>query len=470
MQTQPAVKNYFFGKCYSDIFHLLDKTWKRTTSPIVKEWERLKTLFRRNVFAALISLICDLVVFPVISVVILVFNAIFSLLMAIACLLIAAVIFPCYSVVYAVDGLFCFFRGISSHCPTCQKKFLLPSYLCPKCKRMHTELRPSKYGIFHRKCTCGHKLPTTFFNGRQSLEAACAYCGTKLKDGGNHIEISIPVVGGPSAGKTCFISMAISQIEKTASVNGLDFSYSPTVGDDFSANKSAMEHGNVPLKTNDSRLKYYQFYLTPTNVKLKNLISLCDIAGEAYDSNEEIGSQIGYKYANAFLMVLDPLSVRKYREELGDKISLAKYGASKMEMDDILSVLITTLENMKCLTSKNMVKTDVAVVFSKCDIPGLEDKIGSTAVRRYMQQNHIKSTYEATNHVCEQFLTDYEEDNFLNSLRSKFKSVQFFTCSALGHVVNGRPFEPTGVEDPVLWVVDKASASIDLKQKWGKKI
>lgn len=29
---------------------------------------------------------------------------------------------------------------------------------------------------------------------------------------------------------------------------------------------------------------------------------------------------------------------------------------------------------------------------------------------------------------------------------------------------------PSGVEDPVLWVVDKASASINLKEKWGRKI
>ena len=82
----------------------------------------------------------------------------------------------------------------------------------------------------------------------------------------------------------------------------------------------------------------------------------------------------------------------------------------------------------------------------------------------------MKSKYEAINKVCEQFLIEYEEDNFLNSLKSKFKSIQFFTCSALGHVENGSQFNPDGVEEPALWLIDKASASIDLKKKWGRKI
>ena len=87
-----------------------------------------------------------------------------------------------------------------------------------------------------------------------------------------------------------------------------------------------------------------------------------------------------------------------------------------------------------------------------------------------MQQNNIKSKYDATNCVCEQFLIKYEEENFLNSLKSKFKSIQFFTCSALGHIENGSDFKPEGVEEPALWLIDKASASINLKNKWGKTI
>ena len=132
-------------------------------------------------------------------------------------------------------------------------------------------MRPSKYGVFKRKCQCGHKIPTTFFNGRQKLQAVCLRCGTLLKDGGKHIDIVIPVVGGTSAGKTCFINMAISQIEMAALQNDLVFKYSPNAMDDYATNKSSMQNGILPYKTNDLRLRYYQFYLTATGVQIQNL-------------------------------------------------------------------------------------------------------------------------------------------------------------------------------------------------------
>lgn len=117
-----------------------------------------------------------------------------------------------------------------------------------------------------------------------------------------------------------------------------------------------------------------------------------------------------------------------------------------------------------------MLKTDVAVVFTKCDIPGLEEKIGETAVRKYMQLKNIASRYDVINQLCEDFLKEYEEENFLNGIKSKFKSVQFFACSALGHLPNGMKFAPEGVDEPLLWLIDKVSPAINLKDKWGRKI
>lgn len=470
MKKQPASKSYFFDKGYRDVARVMKKTWANAFKPVSNEAERVKDIFSNNVIAGIFTVLCDIVVFSLITIFIITVNLIFSILFFCFFVFVGIFVYLGYSVLSIVDLIFCMFKHISSHCPNCQKKFGLPTYKCPKCGALHTSLRPSKYGILKRKCNCGEKLPTTFFNGRQKLKAVCPYCGTNIKDGGQHIEITIPVVGGPSAGKTCFINMAISQIGNVATQNKLDFSYSPINGDEYMSNKQYMDNGRLPAKTNDGRLRYYQFYLTPKGEKIKNLISLCDVAGETYEDNDEIGNQIGYKYANAFLMLVDPLSITKFRDELKGKIDLRKYGASERGMDEILSVLVNTLENMHCLTSRNMIKTDVVVVFTKCDIPTLETKIGAAAVRKYMQEHHIQSKYEAQNKLCESFLSEYEEDNFLNGLKSKFRSVQFFTCSALGHVENGAKFNPSGVEDPVLWLIDKVSSSIDLKDKWGKRI
>lgn len=491
MEKQPAKINYFFkdgyiefGKTLAMTFrrcgHVISHCWYSVEDNFSEFWDNFISLigldevfvsFFKSIGYAFLSsfafgrLLISAIFTPILCV----------LISAVQCVVLMIFMLTFYffvGVVAFADWLYRTIKRISTSCPNCQEKYSLPAYIC-ECGAKHTALVPGKYGVLRRRCDCGRKLKTTFFNGRhkQPGKWVCPQCGYEL-GGPLQVDIPIPVVGGPSSGKTCYISMAITQIEANASVNGLEFEYKPNMalGDDYEYNKRSMESGRLPEKTNDTRMRYYQFYLTPRGEKVKNLISICDVAGEAYESNSELGRQIGYKYANAFLMVVDPLSLRKYRDEIAGKISLSKYGASERGMDEVLDTLINTLQNMNCLNSKNMIKTDVAVVFTKCDIPGLSDKIGDEAVRRYMQLHNIKSKYDATNQVCERFLIDYEEENFLNSLKSKFKSIQFFTCSALGHVENGSNFAPEGVEEPALWLIDKASVSINLKKKWGRKI
>ena len=490
MEKQPAKINYYFKDAYSEIWSTITSAFSKCGEVISDAFDEFRDAAGEmwDDFSDVITLSADfedffhgigmaflfgfylgkLVLSATLTPTICLILAVVQLSVSLVWMIL---LYFGFFFVFLADRLYCGFKRIGTSCPSCQKKYSIPAYVCV-CGKTHTRLMPSKYGILSRTCECGRKLRTTFFNGRHKLPGKwiCPKCGYELGSP-LQIDIPIPVVGGPSCGKTCFISMAISQIEKTAKSNKLIFEYKPNeaLGDDFEDNKANMSIGHLPEKTSETRLRYYQFYLTPEGEKVRNLVSICDVAGETYESNEEMGKQIGYKYANAFLMIVDPLSVSGFREEVKDSINLRKYGASEKPMDEVLSTLIATLENMKCLTSKNMIKTDVAVVFSKCDIPGLEEKIGQTAVNKYMQEHKVDK-YKAQNCVCEKFLTDYSESNFLNSLKSKFKSIQFFTSSALGHVADGTKFIPEGVEEPTLWLIDKASVSINLKEKWGRKI
>ncbi|MBQ7373065.1 MAG: GTPase domain-containing protein [Clostridia bacterium] len=469
MKKQPAYKGYFFSRGYKDVFNIIKKAWRGVIFPFISEFERLGELFSANFFIAIINVICDLAVFPIFTILLFSLNLLFSASFLVFVFVVGIFVYLGYSILYLTDLLFRVVKGIVSQCPLCQQKVRLPSYLCPTCKAKHTSLRPSVYGILKRKCTCGTKLPTTFFNGRQKLQSVCPYCDHNLKDGGRHVEILIPVVGGASAGKTCFITSAMMAIEKHAVANNLQYKYSPTSTDNFVRDKTAMEHGITPEKTGETRLNYYQFYLTPNGEKIKNLISLCDIAGEAYNDTSEISKQIGYKFANAFILVVDPFSIIKYKKEQGIGFNATQYKTSEFRLDDVLSSLITVLENMHCLNSKNMIKTDVVVVFNKCDYADLYNRLGAPAIKNYLAR-HNATEYQAQNVLCENFLIEYEESNFLNTIKSKFKSVQFFACSSLGHIENGRAFSPKGVAEPMLWIIDKVSKSIDLKKKWGKKI
>ena len=493
MKKQPAKLNYFFKGGYVELINTIKSSYKKLGSNISDAWfdvtdnfgEFLGTFWSAiggimsfdvdwdDLFTAITSvckfsfalgkLIFVLVITTSLS-------TVFSVLHISILFPIMLFAYVAFVLLLLVDSTYCWIKKISSNCsnPNCQSHFSLPVYLCPSCGARHDSLRPSRYGIWKRTCECGEKLPTTFFNGREKLESRCPVCDFPVKDGGKHMDICIPIVGGTSSGKTCFINSSISQIEKKAQEYGLVYEYSPSGSDDYQINIENMNHGRLPEKTNEMRLKYYQFYLSASEGSLKNLISLCDVGGEVYSDSMSLGEQIGYRYANAFVLVIDPLSVAKYRNEISKRIHPGKYGYSSDSIDEILTMLTTTLENMYCISSKDMLKTDVAIVFTKCDIPGLMEKIGTSAIDEYMKNNPGATRLEAQNSLCEKFLIDYDEVNFLNSLKSKFKTLQFFFCSSLGHNADGTPFVSTGVDEPVLWLIDRISGTINLKGKIGK--
>ena len=495
MQKQPAKVNYFFGEAWKLPIRTIGGAFKRAGIHIADsaiycltstvDFIKAFVLLIMSVFRVDFGDIWDATKETVVALFVFSFalpNFIFVLtLIPLFCLILSAIlvtvflsmmliIYLTYSFMFFLDWLYRRIKHISSTCEQCQSKTALPIYSCPACGVKHTSLIPSKYGIFKRRCECGAKLPTTFLNGRETIDAECPVCGNSIRDGGKHIDIPIPVVGGPSAGKTCFINMAIDKLEKSAGDENLEFEYSPNADDEYALNMSYLNGGNLPMKTSDMRLRFYRFYMQPAK-KIKHLISLCDVGGEVYDNSAALGEQTGLTHAKAFIMVIDPLSIESYRKELAENTDVAKYGPSEKAIDEVVSMLITTLENMCNLSDKDMLNRDLAIVFTKTDIPGLDEKIGESAVQEYMASHAGTSWLSATNAVCEQFLRDYEEDDFLNSIKSKFKSIQFFATSSLGHNADGSAFvADNSIKAPILWVVDKNSSQYDLSSFWGEKI
>jgi hypothetical protein len=412
----------------------------------------------------LIRLISSAIITPFICILI----AIFQISLLLILFFVASVFF---GIVLLSDRIYCIINAIVSHCPVCQSKFSLPVYICPVCGVKHDQLRPGIYGILHRTCECGKKLPTVFFNGRHKLKAICPFCNShNIKDGGLHASWCIPVVGGPNSGKTCYINMAMMSLEKNALTKyGLRFEHERNGLDEYETNASSLSHGNLPIKTTNLRLSYYQFTLTPSG-ETKQQISLCDVAGELFDVNavgNEINNQTGFRYVNAFMLIVDPLSIPEYRNEVSKAINISRYSGGAQRIDEMLDTFVRTLQNMFSIGAKAMLNTDVAVVFTKADIPGLDEKIGDSAVLKKAPSLDPKARYEIQNELCEQFLREYNEDNFLINLKSRFKSIQFFTCSALGHIMNGQPFVSSNVEEPFFWLMKKRSKVIEKAIKRG---
>lgn len=447
MKKQPAEKSYVFDKGYRDVAKTFATMWGQT-------FDRASI---KKLFSNVLLILPNAIVFLLISAFKVIVNFIISLLLVTGFLIVAPFVYMGFAIVALFDFIYRTFERISSVCPCCQYRFDLPTYICPTCGRKHTRLVPSKYGIFKRKCLCGTKLPTTFMNGRQRLNSECINCGFAFNyksTSGNQREICIPVIGGIGSGKTCFINMAISQIQQNiANQKGYDFEYISGGLDEYEDIVHGMKQGHLPEKTGLMRLQYYHFYMNPRGEKIKKLFSICDVAGEIYEDGNMIGSQIGFRYADAFIIVIDPLSIAAFRKEIKDKVDLVKHGTSTVTIDEILSRLIIELENLYSSSSKARFKMDVAIVFTKCDLPGLDEQIGRKAVDAYMQ-NHDVTREVASSILCESFLQRYGESNFVNNVRSKFVSAQYFTCSALGDV-RGASFNPEGVEEPLMWLINK---------------
>jgi len=479
IKEQPAKPSYFFHGSFIDLVHVVVGAFKNcwesignNKDGIVEQWGEIIDKFRDETYKAVFTAIPNIFLLSF-YIMRLVASAAFTPIVCGSITLIQiallasffALLLLGFLFITGLDFIYCKYKSIASLCPGCQQKFKSPIYSCPKCNVAHDNLRPGYYGILHRECECGKKLATTFFNGREKLKATCPKCKQhEVKGGGLHASWSVPVVGGPNSGKTCYINMTIKALEKRAKSNSIEFEYIKNERDEYEQNSQGLANGYLPQKTDDRRLNYYQFYFTPKG-ETKQQISLCDVAGELFNvsdsSGEKIDTQMGFRYSNAFILIIDPLAIPKYKEELAKTTDLKDYRGSTQPIDEMLNTFTGTLRNMFNATDKDLHNTDVAVVFTKADIPGISQKIGESAVNKAAKGIDAKARYKTQNELCEKFLKEYEEFNFCTTLKSSFKNIQFFTCSALGHVKNGQPFVSSNVVEPLLWLLSNKSSVIE---------
>ncbi len=198
-------KAIFLKKGYQDLGNTIKGAWSRNTDSIKKYAENLKDLGDKGTVAKIFLTIVN--VLAMIAVVICgsLITAVITFINIIILLAFMAIVYVGFTFIWFVDRVYLIRKKIFTACHECKEKSLIPTYICPTCGAKHTNLTPGVYGILKRRCNCGEKLPTTFFNGRKNLEAECPVCGHKLMDRESR-PICIPVVGGRSVGKTAFIT------------------------------------------------------------------------------------------------------------------------------------------------------------------------------------------------------------------------------------------------------------------------
>jgi len=339
-------------------------------------------------------------------------------------------------IVYSFDRVYLLIRKFSAACPSCHTKTTVPAYVCDDCKVIHKKLYPNEYGFFYHKCQCGTHLPAIFFLGRRKLEAKCTSCNNSLSQ--KFIEskkVFIPIVGGASVGKTNFMFSVIRNfIEKDDYRKGFQA--------DFSDKNSEIEYEQVIKKIKDNLLllktkvnlpKAFNIILTQPK-KTTWTFYLYDAAGEEFRDTDRINIQKYNEYASGIIFIIDPFSLQQVRNKY--KYKLNKVAPSDDSIDDILSRLLTSLENISGLKKTEKYKKPFAIIFNKID--ELENEIIN---------NHPKKGKEQ--------LEEWGEHKFLQTIAVRFENVRFFRISALQSLKNTQ----NDIMKPIMWIANNEGFS-----------
>jgi hypothetical protein len=456
--TEPAIKSYFFGKGYRDLIAVIKESWERNLDSTKNFFAKTKT------YGQWWEVLLTFIFWGGAGVSVVVFGTLFfvavSLLHITLLGLFFMLIYIGFTIVWGVERTHLFIQGFFSACPHCYEKTTLPEYVCKNCGAIHKKLMPNSYGILSHQCQCGQKLPATFFLNRGELQARCQACHQLLHR--EHVEsrrIFIPILGGPSSGKTAFMFAVVRKlVEEKAAEMGFET--------DFIENNTKLEYrkvinqlrkGKVPAKTLDAIPKAFNLALKKDG-KTKWLMYIYDPAGETYQDTENLSVHLYYKYLSGMIMIVDPFSIPAVRRDYENDLSRtwSSVNPSQLNLEDALAGVLLTLEESFGLSKTSKIKKPLAVVISKADAFGLEKRIGEEAVDKAVGTG--SNRIQIKSDLIKQQLIDWDEGALIQQIETRFNSVRYFSCSALGRIPDStsNDFVPHHVFEPMSWIFDLA--------------
>jgi len=439
--TEPAIKSYFFGKGYRDLKAIIIESWNRNL-------DSSKDFFTKGESTG------EAIFWKGAGISVVVFGTIFFLIISLLHITLLGLVFLLiyigFTIVWGIERIYLFIQGFFSACPHCHEKTLLPEYICNKCGEIHTKLMPNQYGIISHTCQCGQKLPATFFLDRGKLQARCQECHQLLHR--EHVEsrrVFIPILGGPSAGKTVFMFAVVRKlIEEKAAKMGFKTAFvDSNTEKEYKRIIEQLNKGNVPTKTPVTIPKAFNLKLTKDG-KTKLVLYIYDPAGEAFEKTQELSTHQYFGYLSGMVMLIDPFSIPAVRRDYENDLSRtwSNINPSQLNLEDALSGVLLTLEESFGLSKTGKIKKPLAVVISKVDAFGLEKLIGDTAV---------KSGVNKSNTIRQQ-LIDWDEAALVQQIETRFSNVQYFSCSALGRIPDStsNDFVSQYVFEPISWLLE----------------
>lgn len=454
----PAIRSYFFGKGYRDLGATIAESWQRNLDSAKKFFNKApggddpEEIFQSGVWiaAGISTLIYGTAFFLVASAAHIILLCLFFFIVYIG-----------FTALWLLERGYLVIRSFFMACPHCHERSTIPEYFCDGCGAVHTRLFPNSYGITSHLCQCGKKLPATFFLNRGRLQARCPSCHENIAR--EHVEsrrIFVPIMGGPSTGKSAFLFGAVRQLIEHEAKN-LGFRAELFDKRSEGAYRSVvdlLQSGRPPDKTRDPIPRAFNLALHK-NGRLAFLLYLYDPAGEAYQEVDKLAAHGFHDYLSGMAFIVDPFAIPAVRSHYDVELK-RKHGSlkpSELPIEDAVDRLLLTLEADFGLSKRGRVKQPLAIVLNKVDAFDLEEIIGETAVDRAMsgwKGDRPADRHAVRNKVLRDQLVAWGEQAFVSRIEGRFSNVRYFSCSALGRMPDGSgtEFTANAVLPPLLWI------------------
>lgn len=308
--------------------------------------------------------------------------------------------------------------SIRRPCPICGST-ATPDYIVGG-KPHPVKLHPGIYGVFtHKSPVTGESIPTMLLNGRGKITRKCKKCNSFINaDTDNTIgtEIHIGIVGHRSSGKSYLLYSGLSSLMSSYPER---FSQIDADNDTRIENKKKRIDARDGIQT-DVANKYRAIQLILKS-KLRPLpyhLFFYDVAGEKFNasSSSHKTAMDFYRNVQSIVFIIDPSML-----DISGTPASAKFvdwhnknaNAEKYRIDGSFAVLKDILETV----GRKSNKIDFNFVCTKTDMEYLPE----LGYSKTPEENEI-----------ERFIsTELGLSNLINSARSSFKNVHFFTVSAI---------------------------------------
>lgn len=273
-------------------------------------------------------------------------------------------------VLRGVDLLFSLVNRILLVCPNSEcgySRIALPHYQCPTCKERHRRLVPDLNGAVWHACACGTSLPTSIVLGRYRLTSFCPHCAWPLPSRAGRVRVEpLPLVGGPDAGKTTFMALAVHALHAAVEARGGQALFAHKQDEQtFERLRRELAEGRV-AKTGTELPKAVAMDVVLDGKS--RILYLFDPSGEHFTGATRVESLSYMEHGEAMILVVDPFALPAVQEALlpQERVALSRAGVVLSKEEP--ATAFERVRNELAGRTDAGVQRRVAVVVTKADL------------------------------------------------------------------------------------------------------